>query len=84
MTPRAALLLLALLVAVPSACLRLRAAGDIYAYRLTPWDTARSSASGRASVWGVTRVEAGMLRIDPKRQRGSRASVRPAIERPGH
>lgn len=66
MTPRSALLLLALLVAVPSACLRLRAPSESYACRLTPWDTARSSASGPASVWVVTRFEGGVLRIDLK------------------
>jgi hypothetical protein len=70
MTPRSALLLLALLLAVPAACLSLRAPGDTYAYRLTPWGGAGYAPSTTDGVRVVTRFEGGVLRIDLKPQPG--------------
>jgi hypothetical protein len=78
MTPRSALLLMALLVAALSACLRLRAPGDTYAYCLTPWGGARYSPSTAERVRVVTRFEGGVLRIELKPQRARPVSLRAA------
>jgi hypothetical protein len=72
MTPRSALLLLALLLAVPTACVSLRPPGDTYAYRLTPWPGAGDAPSTAGGAWIVTRFEGGVLRIDLKPRRGAR------------
>jgi hypothetical protein len=75
MLPRSALLLLAALLAVPAACLSLRAVhAEPYAYRLDE----RAGPQGAAYVaW----FEGGVLRIDLKPQRPARSALKPPPDR---